>query len=137
MQLNVLSKDRKTLRLLPSKVFIIMKLTVFIITISCLQLSAKVYSQKINLSAENIPLEKALKAIEQQSGYFFLYKYNEIKLAKPVSVHIENKSVTDALNQCLKGQPFTYSIENKTIVVTAKNDAPEIVQPTPPKNIKG
>jgi TonB-linked SusC/RagA family outer membrane protein len=137
MQLNVLRKDRKKLRLLPSKVFIIMKLTVFIITISCLQLSAKVYSQKINLSAENIPLEKALKVIEQQSGYFFLYKYNEIKLAKPVSVHIENRSVTDALDQCLKGQPFTYAIENKTIVVTAKNVSPEIVQPVPPKNIKG
>jgi TonB-linked SusC/RagA family outer membrane protein len=136
MQLNFLNKDRKKLRLFSPKVFIIMKLTVFIITISCLQISAKVYSQKINLTAENITLEKALKTIEQQSGYFFLYKYNEIKMAKPVSVHIENKSVTDALNQCLKGQPFTYSIENKTIVVTAKNDLPEVVQPIQ-KDIKG
>jgi TonB-linked SusC/RagA family outer membrane protein len=136
MQLNFLRKDRRTLRLLPPKVFIIMKLTVFIITVSCMQLSAKVYSQKVSLKAENITLEKALKTIEQQSGYFFLYKYNEIKTAKPISVNFENKSVTDALNQCLKGQPFTYSIENKTIVVTAKNEEPVISAPIP-KNIKG
>ncbi|WP_299497935.1 SusC/RagA family TonB-linked outer membrane protein [Mucilaginibacter sp.] len=113
-----------------------MKLTVLIITVSCMQLSAKVYSQKITLSGENITLEKALKTIEQQSGYFFLYKYNEIQKAKPVSVHFENKSVTDALNQCLKGQPFTYTIENKTIVVAPKNEASENVQPVP-KSIKG
>ncbi|WP_299511467.1 SusC/RagA family TonB-linked outer membrane protein [Mucilaginibacter sp.] len=113
-----------------------MKLTVFIITISCMQLSAKVYSQKITLSGENITLEKALKTIEQQSGYFFLYKYNELQKAKPISVHFENKSITDALNQCLKGQPFTYTIENKTIVVTPKNETPESVQPVL-KSIKG
>lgn len=94
-----------------------------------MQLSAKVYSQKISLAAQNITLEKALLSIEQQSGYYFLYKYNDIQKAKPVTVHFDNMSVTDALNQCLKGQPFTYSIENKTIVVTAKNDVPENVQP--------
>jgi TonB-linked SusC/RagA family outer membrane protein len=137
MQLNFLCKDRKKLRLFSPKVFIIMKLTVFIITISCMQLSAKVYSQKVSLSGENITLEKALLTIQQQSGYFFLYKYNEIKKAKPVSVHFENKSITDALNQCLKGQPFTYSIESKTIVVTAKSEVPDIVQPIINKNIKG
>src|SRR5882757_5562556 len=127
MQLNFLFKDRKMLRLFSTKVFIIMKLTVFIITISCMQLSAKVYSQKISLSGENISLEKALLSIGHQSGYFFLYKYNEIQKAKPITIHVENKSVTDVLNECLKGQPFTYFIENKTIVVTEKNTAPQIV----------
>jgi TonB-linked SusC/RagA family outer membrane protein len=136
MQLNFLRKAHSKLWLFSPKVLIIMKLTVFIITISCLQLSAKVYSQKISLSANNITLEKALKTIEQQSGYFFLYKYNEIKLAKPVSVRIENKGVTEALDLCFKGQPFTYTIENKTIVVTAKQDEPVITQPIQ-KNIKG
>ncbi|MDB5156917.1 MAG: hypothetical protein JWR50_1624, partial [Mucilaginibacter sp.] len=100
------------------------------------QLSAKVYSQKISLSGENISLEKALLSIGQQSGYFFFYKYNEIQKAKPITIHAENKSVTDVLNECLKGQPFTYVIQNKTIVVTEKNAEPQIVQPVP-KNIKG
>ncbi|MDB5156743.1 MAG: SusC/RagA family TonB-linked outer membrane protein, partial [Mucilaginibacter sp.] len=137
MQLIFLYKDRKMLRSFFYKVLIIMKLTVFVIIISCLQLSAKVYSQKISLSGKNISLEKALSSIEQQSGYFFLYKYNEIQKARPVSVDLENKSVTDALNECLKGQRFTYSIENKTIVITEEKRLPEELAILVTKNIKG
>ena len=55
-----------------------------------MQLSAKVYSQKINFSGENISLEKALVTIEQQSGYFFLYKYNEIK--RPSQLRLISKT---------------------------------------------
>lgn len=137
MQLNFLCKGHGTLRLFPSKVFIIMKLTVFFIIISCMQLSAKVYSQKITLSGKNIPLEKALLTIEQQSGYFILYKYNEVQKAKPVTVNIENKSVTEALNMIFKDQPFSYLIENNTIIINEKKPAPEKIQTLPPKNIKG
>lgn len=137
MQLNFLCKGLVTLQPPLSKVFIIMKLTVFIIIISCMQLSAKVYSQKINLSGKNIPLEKALLTIEQQSGYFILYKYNEVQKARPVTVIIENKSITEALNQLFKDLPFSYQIENNTIIINEKKPATEKVQSLPPKNIKG
>jgi TonB-linked SusC/RagA family outer membrane protein len=137
MHLNFQFKGRRMFRSIPAKALIIMKLTMFIITISCMQLSAEVYSQKINISEKNSSLEKVISEIEQQSGYFFLYKYHDLQKAQPVSVNIKNRSITEALNECLKNQPFTYSIEAKTIIITANNNLPKQDLRPPVKNING
>ncbi|WP_168199398.1 hypothetical protein [Pedobacter aquae] len=71
MQLNVYGKIRKVSGLFPSKTFRIMKLTVILLTLGCLQLSAKSFSQSISITGKNISLEKALTTIGEQSGYFF------------------------------------------------------------------
>ncbi|TZF86291.1 TonB-dependent receptor (plasmid) [Pedobacter sp. BS3] len=97
-----------------------MKLTVFLVTIACLQLSAKSYSQNISFSGQNVTLEKVLSAIEQQSGYYFFYKYNELQQANPVTVNLQNVPVEQALEQAFKNQPLIYSIDNKIIVVRKK-----------------
>ncbi|TQM52004.1 TonB-linked SusC/RagA family outer membrane protein [Arcticibacter tournemirensis] len=123
-------------RLLPYKLFLVMKLTAILLTITCLQLSANSFSQSISLSGKNLPLEKVLTAIEKQSGYFFFYKYNELKSAKPVTVDLDNVSVAQALEQSFKGQPFKYVIEERTIIVTKKNEK-EPVKITPLITVRG
>ncbi|RXF68790.1 TonB-dependent receptor [Arcticibacter tournemirensis] len=123
-------------RLLPYKLFLVMKLTAILLTITCLQLSANSFSQSISLSGKNLPLEKVLTAIEKQSGYFFFYKYNELKSAKPVSIDLDNVSVAQALEQSFKGQPFKYVIEERTIIVTKKNEK-EPVKITPLITVRG
>ncbi|WP_205943147.1 TonB-dependent receptor [Pedobacter cryotolerans] len=95
-----------------------MKLTVIFMIVGCLQISAKSFSQNINLIGKNIPLEKALTQIGEQSGYFFFYKYNEIKDAKPVTLNLKGVSLEKALKESFKDQLFTYTIDKKTIVVT-------------------
>ncbi|WP_218155022.1 SusC/RagA family TonB-linked outer membrane protein [Pedobacter insulae] len=106
-----------------------MKLTVIFIMLGCLQISAKSFSQSINLIGKNIPLEKALTQIGEQSGYFFFYKYNEIKDAKPVTLNLKGVSLEKALQESFKDQFFTYSIDKKTIVVTKTNFQKEEVLP--------
>ena len=89
-----------------------------------MQLSAAGFSQSISLSGTNIPLKKVISSIEKQSGYFFLYKYNEVQKANPVDLNLKNAPLTQALDLALKDQPFMYYIEDKTIVLTkttAKN----------------
>ncbi|WP_443936809.1 TonB-dependent receptor [Pedobacter sp. MW01-1-1] len=95
-----------------------MKLTVIFIMISCFHISAKSYSQTLNLTGKNIPLTKALTLISEQSGHYLFYKYNELKDAEPITVNLKNATLTNALHEVLKNQPFSYSIEQKTIVVT-------------------
>ncbi|WP_183566499.1 TonB-dependent receptor [Mucilaginibacter sp. SP1R1] len=108
-----------------------MKLTVLLVIIGCLHLSAKSFSQTITLSANDAAIEKVFNAIEKQSGYYFFYKYNDIKQARPVSVSLKNASIDEALQQCFKNEPFTYTIENKTIIVNKKDASAAVVAPAP------
>lgn len=131
MQLNFRGKVFYVPRTSTSKLFLTMKLTVLLVIIGCLQLSAKSFSQTITLSTNNAAIEKVFTAIEKQSGYYFFYKYNDIKLARPVTVALKNASLDEALQQCFKNEPFTYTIENKTIIVNKKDAAASNTAPVP------
>jgi uncharacterized membrane protein len=123
MQLNFSGKTLNALSKSTSKLFLAMKLTVFLLIIGCLHLSAKSFSQTITLNASNTELEKVFSAIEKQSGYSFFYRYKDLAAAKPVSLQLKDASLEDALKACFKNEPFNYTIENKTIVVSKKDDA--------------
>jgi len=122
MQLKLSGKRLR--RALSSKLLKTMKLTVLLIIIGCLQISAKGYSQAITLNINGAPLDKVFSAIEKQSDYHFFYKYNDLKLANPVTVQVANASLEETLKQCFKNEPLTYSIEQKTIIVIKKEPVP-------------
>jgi TonB-linked SusC/RagA family outer membrane protein len=122
MQLNFRGKVFYVPQTSTSKLFLTMKLTVILIMIGCLQLSAKSYSQTITLSTSNTAIDKVFTAIEKQSGFYFFYKYNEIKHAKPVTISLKNATLEQALHECFKDEPFTYTIDNKTIIVNKKEE---------------
>jgi len=123
MQFNPYGKMALKTPLISFKTFLMMKLTAILVLVTCLQLSAKVYSQRISIKGRNIAFEQVLSSIEKQSGYYLFYKYNEIKKAKPVNVALSNVSLEVALQESLKGQPFDFVIEDKTIIITRKGAA--------------
>ena len=82
---------------LPKQTVLSMKLTAILLFIGCLQLSAKSFSQNINLSAKNMSLEKALSIIGNQSGHFFFYRYNDLRKAKSVTLDLKNTPLKQAL----------------------------------------
>jgi TonB-linked SusC/RagA family outer membrane protein len=119
----------------------VMKLTFFLLTAAFLQVSAKGISQTITVSGKDIPLEKVFKEIKKQSDYVVFYNYDLLKEAKPVTIDIKNGNIKEVLDQCLKDQPLTYSIEDKTIVIIKKrvtvNGENNINEPPPPIDITG
>lgn len=118
MHLNFYGKIQILSRFYLPKLFLVMKLTVVLVFLSCVHISAKTYSQNVSLSAKNLSLAKALTLISEKSDHFLLYKHNEIKDAAPVSFNFKNVALAEALKEVLKNQPFTFTIEQKTIVVT-------------------
>lgn len=104
-----------------------MRIGVLLIIIGCLQLSAKSYSQTITLNVTETPISKVFSAIEKQTGYGFFYRYKDVEQAAPVTLQLTNATLGDALKECFKNQPFTYVIENKTIVVNKKVPVPQTV----------
>lgn len=124
---------------LPKQTVLSMKLTAILLFIGCLQLSAKSFSQNINLSAKNMSLEKALSIIGNQSGHFFFYRYNDLRKAKSVTLDLKNTPLKQALEEAFRNQPFTYTIDNKTIVVNKKTETPVAPKPelAPLADVKG
>lgn len=104
------------------KIFLVMRLIIFLLTVSFLQLSAKSYSQNINYKANKVSLEAVLKEVEKQSGYNLFYKYDELLTVKPISIELNNVPLKIALDRVFQGREFNYIIERGTIIVTKKKN---------------
>lgn len=123
------------------KLLRIMKLTLILLTAVALQVSARGHSQSITLSFENVSLAKVFESIKQQSGYRFFYNEEQLQKSLPVTIRIKEASLEEALDLALKGQPFTYAIVNKVIVIKEKRNDFAIQTPIqsapPPIDVKG
>lgn len=106
-----------------------MKITVILVFLACLQASATAFAQRISLSVRNQPLEKVLKQIKQQSGYYLLFNSEALDGAKPVTLTLKDVGLEDALKTCLQGQNLGFQIEQHTILIVRK--AEPVAAPAP------
>ena len=97
-----------------------MKLTFLILLVTFMHLSASVYSQqtKLSLSLRNVSIRDALKQIEDQSDFFFMYKGEEINVSQNVNLQLENRTIEEILDNLFKGTHISYEIINRQIVLT-------------------
>ncbi|WP_177230491.1 SusC/RagA family TonB-linked outer membrane protein [Chitinophaga sp. CF118] len=95
-----------------------MKLSVILLLVGVLQLSAKSYSQTVTITGKNMPLKEVFAVIKKQTGYVFFYDKHLLEGTQPVNIDLKNASVEEVLNASLKDQPLTFSVENKTVVLS-------------------
>ncbi|MDD2425476.1 MAG: SusC/RagA family TonB-linked outer membrane protein [Bacteroidales bacterium] len=95
-----------------------MKLVIILSVIFMQQVYAGANAQTITLSCQKVSMKNIFIEINRQTGYEFLYNSQMIEKASPVSVNLEKATLSEALETCFKGQPFSYTVEGKTIVVT-------------------
>ena len=98
---------------------------VFLLAV-CLQVHATGYSQKLSLSRHDASLDQIFKEIRKQTGYLFFYDLEWLQKAKPVSIAVKNAPLKEVLDQCLAGQPLTYNIVDKTIVLSVKEEPKKV-----------
>lgn len=115
MQINLSSLGRRLILLSVKFVFILS-----LVFIAALQVSGKVRSQNISCSFKDAPFKKVLSSIKKQTGYVFFYKAGTISNAAPVTVNIQNANIYDALRLCFEGQPLSYKIEDKTVLIVSR-----------------
>ena len=104
-----------------------MKLTLMAVFLICMQLSAKVYSQKeikLSFDIKKIKLAKALERIEVASDYRFFYNARQIPLDKMVALTTNgNKSISEILQPMLQPVNLRYQIlANNVIALTTSGD---------------
>ncbi|WP_449438765.1 SusC/RagA family TonB-linked outer membrane protein [Pedobacter steynii] len=97
------------------------KLTAILMMFSFLQAAASGYAQKkVTLSENNVSLEKVLKSITKQTNYDLVFISTDIRNAKPITIKVNNVPLDEALKLCFVNQPFEYSLDTKTIIVSEK-----------------
>lgn len=92
-------------------------ITCFLLIATFLQVSLASNAQNISLSRKGITLSQVFKEIKKQSGYDFVYKYDLLKKGTSIDIDVKDQPLRTVLEECFENQPFTFSIENKTVVV--------------------
>ncbi|QES88908.1 SusC/RagA family TonB-linked outer membrane protein [Rhizosphaericola mali] len=77
-------------------------------------------AQMITLHFKNAPIENVLMEIQKQTPYRFMFNDKILRDANHVTLDIEQQAIDLVLAQVFRGQPLTYSIRDKTIVVSYK-----------------
>lgn len=103
-----------------------MKLIMILLTVTCLQVSARSYSQdRITLKMKTVELKKALQAIEKNSDYRFLFDEGLVKGKPRVSVEVENAGITEVLAVILSNTGISYQILTTKLVVLKESSNTE------------
>lgn len=105
----------------------IMRLTLLAIFLFCMQLSAKVYSQKevkLSLNVKEVKLSAALDKIEAVTGYRFFYNSKEVPLNHSISINTNgNLPLLDVLSSILSQVDLNYQVlSNNVIALTTSGE---------------
>lgn len=105
---------------LTRQTFLVMKLTIFMLTALFIQVYAIGNAQSISISGKNMPVKKVFSEIKNQTGYVFFYDANLIRKAIPVTLRLANASLSEVMNDVCKDQPFTWVIAKRTVTLIEK-----------------
>ncbi|MDB5022361.1 MAG: SusC/RagA family TonB-linked outer membrane protein, partial [Mucilaginibacter sp.] len=104
------------------KALLVMRFILFLIMVTVLQVSAKSYAQQVTMNMKNVSIDQVFKEIMAQTGYNVLWQPDKLKSERHVTVNFKNAKIETVLDQVLKGQPFGYTITNKTIIIRSNEN---------------
>jgi len=102
----------------------------FLLVLVFFLLSSFAFGMQVTLNLKSVPLETAFAEIKKQSGYGFWYEKKDLEGLSKVTLELKNADLVTALEACLKGQPLTYQVFDKTVVVKRKATSSPVVSPT-------
>ncbi len=103
----------------PAKKYLTMKLTVYLLFFSIMQVSASAWSQTVNVSviAGDKPVREVFKEIQRNSNYRFLYSDDLIDLTSKVHVSSGEQPVEALLTDVTKKTGLRYQILEDNLIV--------------------
>lgn len=102
------------------RIFRIMKLSLFFVTVLTFQLSAVTgwsQNETLNLKTENSSITEVIHSIEAQTGLSFFYQNEQLKSVAPISVEAEGETVTEVLTGIFANTHLDFRIVDKHVVI--------------------
>ena len=98
--------------------------TLFLFVCFCF-ISPQIQAQDTNISmkVDNVSLEQVIEKIEKQTNYLFVYiNKNAVNVNRKVSVNVQKSTITELLNQLVKGTNLSYKIDESNIILSVKKE---------------
>ena len=73
------------------------------------------YSQSISLISNGITIKEAINVVQKQSGYTFVYEVGDLNIDSKIKINAS--TLTEVVEQIIKGQNLSFEIKDKTIVI--------------------
>jgi TonB-linked SusC/RagA family outer membrane protein len=100
------------------KALLVMKLTFVMMLAGILQVSANANGQaKVSLNLNHVEVAKALRSIENQGDYRFLYNNNLKGLSQKVDVTLNAVTIREALDKIFTGTDLSYKVLDNNLIV--------------------
>lgn len=120
---------------------LVMKLSLILMLVSTLQVSAFTFGQKVTLSRKNVKLTAVLKDIQKQSGYNIFYDKSIVPANALVDLQVNDTHVEKVLTGLLEQFHIGYKLVDKNIILMRKENSSIVVtnnrRPTQEKIVKG
>lgn len=109
-------------------VLLIMKLTALFLLVFTLHVSANGFGQqKINLRLKKTEISDALRLIEKQTSYRFLYNSDLEGIRERITINVKDAEVKDVLGLLLQKTKLLYQLVNDNLIVIKEDpNAPAI-----------
>jgi TonB-linked SusC/RagA family outer membrane protein len=104
------------------KVILLMKAVFLLVMVTCVQVSAKVYSQqKFTLNLKQAEVSSVLTKIQKQSDYRFFYNYASVKKLGRVDVDVKDATI-DELLAVIIDDKLSYKMSDDHVVIIANQE---------------
>lgn len=103
-----------------SKVFRVMRLTIYLIVLTIFQTFAGIsYSQNTRLSFKlsNAKVKEVLNVIEEKSEFYFLFNSKLVDVERRVDINVSNQQIDKILNQLFAGYNVGYTVMDRQIII--------------------
>lgn len=91
----------------------------------------------VSVESQNVTVGEVLKDIEKQSDFDFFYNNNQIDLNRRVSVSSRNSDIFNVLDQMFAGTNVSYSVLDKSIILSTKEMGQHSVRQASRYTLKG
>jgi len=104
---------------IPHKLLLVMKLTVLLLVVFTMHVTATVYSQstKLSLNMQETTIKEVLQQIEAQSAYRFIYENEKVNLDAKVSIRVKDELVETILKKLFENDGVSYSITESNLIL--------------------
>lgn len=114
-----------------AKILLVMKLTTLFFIIGLMQVSANGFSQHVSITVKNKQLTDVFALAKVQTGYHFLFKVDDLKALKPVSISVEKMPLADFMRKLLKELPLQFDIQDDNVVISKRTEILYLQQAPP------
>lgn len=102
------------------KILFIMKLTTIILLATLLQVSAAGFAQKVTFVQKNTTLKEIFGEIRKQTGYNVVASSDQLFQTVKIDAGFRNTGLKEVLEKCLENLPFSYEIEDHSVIISRK-----------------